>query len=390
MHIYAIYFLAAAERARHTDHVHAKEGRQQGLLNAVVKDHRESVRAKKGKAVGQGGISKELLQEVPDELLEILFEAMMRDIRDGTISEDWRTVLYVLLIKPERNPDVVSDRREIALMAQEMKLLLGMLKRTCYNRVANRIVKEQAGWVSGMGAFDPGLALGLVVQQARRMKQPLYLLFIDLKTFFPTIHREALKVAELWHGIPEEVADLALMIYGAASGEGAVQCQFDTAAGLTKSFGNPRGALMGCTLSPDKAKIFLNSIVGAITLTARGVRVWGWGDAEQEKTWEQVCHVAFADDWCGAFTTAAEARYAWSLWKAWEPISGSQLGVLKQKKTVLTGVGWSEGDGAPFALPWGLSRPEREETDDSRERAIPDFTASQSRLRDRGYGLGIL
>ena len=84
----------------------------------------------------------------------------------------------------------------------------GEHRRTCYNRVANRIVKEQAGWVSGMGAFDPGLALGLIIQQARRMKQPLYLLFIDLKSFFSTIHREALHTAELWHGVPKEVADL--------------------------------------------------------------------------------------------------------------------------------------------------------------------------------------
>ena len=34
----------------------------------------------------------------------------------------------------------------------------------------------------------------------------------------------------------------------------------------------------------------------------------------------------------------------------------------------------------------GAIPPGREETDESRERAIPDFTASQSRLRDRSYG----
>ena len=34
-------------------------------------------------------------------------------------------MLYVLLAKkPPNNPDVVGDRREIALMAQEMKILL--------------------------------------------------------------------------------------------------------------------------------------------------------------------------------------------------------------------------------------------------------------------------
>ena len=107
---------------------------------------------------------------------------------------------------------------------------------------------------------------------------------------------------------------------------------------------------MGCTLSPDKAKLLLNSIVAAIMLSARGVKCWGWGDAAQEDTWKQISQVAFADDWCGSFTSAAEARYAWALWKAWEPITGSQLGVQKLKKTVLSGVDW-DGSGKAIALP---------------------------------------
>jgi len=88
--------------------------------------------------------------------------------------------------------------------------------------------------------------------------------FIDLATFFPRIDRGACKVAELLHGLPKEVIELTALIYGAADDpEGAINCQYDSAGGLGDPFKNRMGALMGCVLSPDKAKILLNSIDAA-------------------------------------------------------------------------------------------------------------------------------
>ena len=122
--------------------------------------------------------------------------------------------------------------------------------------------------------------------------------------------------------------DLALLIYGAADDPAhAVDCQFESAAGLSGKFKNPRGALMGCVLSPDKAKILLNSIVAAISLHIKGVRLFGWGEAERAETWRCIAQLCYADDWCGTFHSAAEARAAWAIWKAWEPITGCKLGV---------------------------------------------------------------
>ena len=80
--------------------------------------------------------------------------------------------------------------------------------------------------------------------------------------------RKVLTVAEMVHGLPREVTELALAIYGTAENRSeAVTCHYDSAAGLGRGFKNWMGALMGCVLSPDKAKILLNTIVVAIAAT---------------------------------------------------------------------------------------------------------------------------
>ena len=145
-------------------------------------------RAPSGKAVGEGGMSKELIAKLPEDALYELFLAIKADLRSGNISRDWRTILYVLIPKPPPNRrDVVAENREIALMAQEMKFVLQVLRQKAYSRISRRLLADQVGWVGGLGAFDVALSATLALQQARKMRQDLYLIYIDLASFFSTI-----------------------------------------------------------------------------------------------------------------------------------------------------------------------------------------------------------
>ena len=75
-------------------------------------------------------------------------------------------------------------------MAHDMKLLLQMVKRVCYQRIIGRIGKEQGGWLLGYGTPDVATTAATVIQQNARRKGTLYMLYIDLATFFPRIHRQ--------------------------------------------------------------------------------------------------------------------------------------------------------------------------------------------------------
>jgi ribonuclease HI len=308
-------------------------------------------RMPRGKAVGAGGFSAEMLRLAGDDVKRAFYDALMDDVRGKCLAPTWRRVLYVLLEKPKpNNPEVIAERREIALMAQEMKLLLQMVRSVAYQRVVSRVLCNQAGWLSGFGCTDPALVVAGLIQQQRRLQQPLWILFIDLSTFFPRLDRRAVRVAELWHGLPREVRELSALIYGAGvDGSDAVVCQYDSAAGLGDGFQNHMGALMGCVLSPDKAKLFLNSILVAISLVCKGVALRGYGTADVEETWTRIAQVAFADDWCGCFGAENELRKAWEVWRVWTLVSGSKLGVKLRLKTAVTGVCYV--DGKPTSVP---------------------------------------
>ena len=230
-----------------------------------------------GEAVGAGGFHAELLREAGEPAQRAFYKAMMSDLRGNRVAEEWRVVLYALLKKkPPNRPDIVGQCHEIALMAHDCKLLLQMVRRVSYQRITGRLLSAQAGWIAGYGCPDPGSVVAHIIHQSARMKQPLWLLYIDLATFFPRIDRDVLTVAEALHGLPKQVSQLALMIYGsAAEPEAAVKCHYDSAAGLGHGFNNWMGALMGCVLSPDKAKILLNTVFVAIQAVCKGVRLWG-------------------------------------------------------------------------------------------------------------------
>ena len=304
-------------------------------------------RVPRGKAVGHGGFSIELLIHADRSVKEAFYECLMAELRGGTFPDSWRRVIYVLLTKPlPNNPALISERREIALMAQDMKIIMHMVRATAYRLITGRLRLEQCGWLPGYGTVDAGLPLAAVIQQAQRLRQSIWILYVDLATFFPRIDREALTVAEVLIGLPPEVIDLVGKIYGAgrAVAAEAVECQFDSAIGLSATFRNHMGALMGEVLSPDRAKIMLNSILWAIKLHVHGVALFGFGE-DEEGCIRAIASLAYADDWAGTFSSAADLHRAWAIWSVWVPISGSKLGIKSKLKTVVTGV-LRDGSGA--------------------------------------------
>ena len=171
---------------------------------------------------------------------------MMADVGAGRIANNWRRVLYALLKKPAPNdPCLVSERREIALMAQDMKLLLKRVRRECHDRLTDRLINSQMGWQRGFAHSDPGLAATLVVQQSARLKTEMWLLYINLATMFPKINRQIASMAAMVHGLPPQVQELVYLIDGKSKHAECVRCQYETEAGLGAPFKNWMGA-MGC------------------------------------------------------------------------------------------------------------------------------------------------
>ena len=93
--------------------------------------------------------------------------------------------------------------------------------------------------------------------------------------------------------LPVEVVRLTSALFGQLTGE------YDSAHGLGDKFNIYMGVLMGCVLSPDRAKILLNTVLLAISATARGVALWGAGGVRR------ILQVAYADDWAGVCSSVS-------------------------------------------------------------------------------------
>ena len=144
-------------------------------------------RVPRGKAVGHGGFSIELLLHADRCVQKAFYECLMADLRGEVFPESWRRVIYVLLTKPlPSNPALISERREIALMAQDMKLIMHMVRATAYRLITGRLLPEQCGWLPGYGTVDAGLPLAAVIQQAQRLRQSIWILYVDLATLTRT------------------------------------------------------------------------------------------------------------------------------------------------------------------------------------------------------------
>ena len=308
-----------------------------------------------GKAVGLSGFSIDLLRvfERGGQVQLAVYDAIMGDLREAAIPASWRTVVYALLVKPPpSDASIVSERREIALMEQLMKVVLQGLRSASYKRMEGRILSPQLGWLQGCSTAHVGVQLQVLMQQAARIRHPLYVYYVDLATFFPSMERGILIDHERLAGVPEDLLNLVAAIYGAAEQEGGsaangAPCRYDSAAGLSDAFANNMGALMGCVLSPDKAKTFVNSVIAAIHLTVQGPRLWGAAPATQGEAWERLASFAFADDWAGAFVGVEELRLANALFCCWSVATGQKMGVkcvekgdARVLKTGVTGVNY--------------------------------------------------
>ena len=111
-------------------------------------------------------------------------------------------------------------------------------------------------------------------------------------------------VAQIVHGLPYQVRRLVTLIYGKHGDyDAAVKCQYDSSVGLSEAFNNYMERLMGCVLSPDEAKLVLNTVVVAISMVAKGVRLWG---KASDGVWSRVLQLVYVDDWAGGFENKAQ------------------------------------------------------------------------------------
>ena len=288
------------------------------------------------KSVGakvDGAVSAlELVRRLGKAERKAYFTVAKKCIMGGELPEHWGQMVYVLLPKKHGDQRKIRKKREIALMDQTLKLMLKCVKKVSFDRMVGRTGEENHGWVPGHGALNAALMMDAVLGQARELQHAIYILFLDLKQFFPAIKRKVRTAAEYFIGLPDEVIRMAKAVFR------NMVARFDTTHGLSEAFDILGGDLMGCVLSPSHARCLLTSISVAIAAVSSGVRVWGC-----DKKARQVAQTMMADDWAGFNTTEESLQAQWAVWVDYAMATGSPIGVAGLEKTVVTAARYSGG-----------------------------------------------
>ena len=338
----------AAVRAFHRvfvpawDELRAVDGSPWSLTEALTDENLEAAlsRFAADKGVSVDEFSLNHLRLMPAEVRRVYYEGLRRCVKERTYPGEWRQVLFVLLKKPGRDPRFVDGRREIALLCQGFKLLTQVACLHSYKQMAGRIDPVQMGWGTHAGPLDPAITLGLAIQQSARLKMPLFVLYIDIEKCFPNARIAAVHVVEEWYGLPADVRQLSRDILEQLVG------RYDTEHGLSDEFNILEGVLMGCTESPDKLRLLLNSIAAAICVACNGMRLWG----DTSRAVRRVAQALLADDWVGLFESDEDRYKAFRMWNDWSRAFGMPLGVDDLDKSVLSAIAYDAHD-KPFNPP---------------------------------------
>jgi len=187
------------------------------------------------------------------------------------------------------------------------------------DQLQSQLAPEQLGWTRAHGATDAAILFAALHDQVLARASVAIILFLDLKQFFPRIPPEGIAFGALLHRLPPVVQQLAARDFAVMEG------RYELQSGLGEAFTIDWGALMGCVLSTQKARIMLNSLVEAILRHVRGVNLYGTRDhAAIDLQANDPAAVIHADTLEAAWRNF---RRLWSICAAWSVTTGAQIEV---------------------------------------------------------------
>ena len=103
--------------------------------------------------------------------------------------------------------------RAIALLPIPGKIFCKILLNRCSHIIKSSMSDSQFGFMPGRGTTDAVFIIMQLIEKAKEHQIPLYFHFIDFKSVFDTIWREALWKMLLKIGIPNKLVEIIKNLY---------------------------------------------------------------------------------------------------------------------------------------------------------------------------------
>ena len=235
-----------------------------GVRSKEVGDFVRKARA--ASAPGINGISYKLYKNCPSVLL-ILTGLLQRAWREGVVPEEWCLADGVWIPK-EQNSVGTGSFRPISLLNVEGKIFFGVFaKRLTTFLLANGYIDtsvQKAGIPGFPGCLEHGQMIWNSLMTAKRLKQDLHVVWLDLANAYGSVPHLLIKLAlEMFH-VPVKLSDMLMKYFS------GVFMRFKTSSYVTDWQALETGIMMGCVISPLLFVMCMEIMLRAATDTARG------------------------------------------------------------------------------------------------------------------------
>ena len=146
-----------------------------------------------GKAPGKDGIAAEMLRFGGEYIRTSVWEIICRFWDEGSVHQDWRDAIMMVLYKSKGKRDLCGNYRGIALLCVVGKVLSRIMLSRLTTHISDGLLQEsQCGFRAGRGTADMIFSARQIQEKCREQRVGLYQVFIDLTKAFDTVNRTAL------------------------------------------------------------------------------------------------------------------------------------------------------------------------------------------------------
>ncbi|MCG8033052.1 MAG: endonuclease/exonuclease/phosphatase family protein, partial [Candidatus Thiodiazotropha taylori] len=221
----------------------------------------------KGKAADFYGVTAEHFIYGGEELLRTTTDILNNLYKFGQLTDSMKTGVLTPVFKKKGSPNDGKNYRGITILPTLTKILETVLKETVRPAVERCQNKLQRGFTQNSSPMNCSLILEEVIREAKDLKEPLYIAFLDVKAAFDVVSHASL-LRKLFH-IGIEGPEWSLIHSMHVGAESVVKWEGAT----SDPFQVQQGVRQGGILSTDLYKLYGNRLLNRLTDLAIGAHI---------------------------------------------------------------------------------------------------------------------
>ena len=298
-----------------------------------------------GKQVGVDNFPVELLQTLPEPLLDQFLVALLTSLlgpdyesTSDSFSPDlsqwppsFKIIVISLLQKGKENPVLINKKRPIGL-APRVRLLPEVCVNNALREVADKWVGEtQFAFKPAVSCTFATMIIDTVIMLSYARKGRLIVLYIDFADAYTTIPLEPLFVFLTLLGVHKSIVDFLRQLM-------QVYLQYKSWYGLSAFFRQLKGVIQGSITGCLIFNIFIEILCKHLEKHIKGFNFGAPSDSVM-----YVLRIIYADDCTLLLTSVEELREALRILAMWEEATGMQVKFKEKLKTVAAAIFWRGG-----------------------------------------------